>query len=173
MSLQSNRWSGRYPFLLGILAVVLLGWTGCQQQAPKPVPDTRPADEAAIRKAEAGMEDAVASLDAQKAVSYYTEDVVGMSADAPLMQGKANALHYFEGMLKEKPEISWTPSHVEAARSGDLGYSWGVGKVVTKGKRGKPVVTTMKYLSVWKKQAGGNWKIAVDSLIPDPPEKKE
>ena len=172
MSLTSNKRCGSHLFLLGIFAAVTLAWTGCQQQAPKPAPDTRPADEAAIRKAEAGMEEAVASLDAQKAVSYYTDDVVGMSADAPLSQGKEVALNYFETVFKEKPEISWTPSHVEAARSGDLGYSWGVGKIVAKGRKGKPVVTTMKYVSVWKKQADGSWKIAVDSLIPDPPEKK-
>ena len=173
MMLKSNGHGGKHLFLLSIFAAMMLAFTGCQQQAPAPAPDTRAADETAIREAEAGMEKAAASLDAEKAVSYYTEDVVGMSADAPVMQGKENALKYFQGMLKDKPQISWTPSHVEVARSGDLGYSWGIGKVVAKDKKGKPVVTTMKYVSVWKKQADGSWKIAVDSLIPDPPEKKK
>jgi uncharacterized protein (TIGR02246 family) len=159
-------------FLTGLVAIILAS-AGCQQQTPTQAPDTRAADETAIRKAEAGMEKAVASLDAEKAVSYYTDDVVGMTADAPVMQGKENALKYFQTMLKDKPEISWTPSHVEVARSGDLGYSWGIGKVIVKGKKGKAVETTMKYASVWKKQVDGSWKIAVDSLIPDPPEMKK
>ncbi len=168
-----NGRKARHLLLLTAFVAMTLALTGCQQQAPTAAPDTRAADETAIREAEAGMEKAVASLDAEKAVSYYTDDVVGMTADAFLMQGKENALKYFQGMLKDKPQISWMTSHVEVARSGDLGYSWGVGKVVVKGKKGKPVVTAMKYTSVWKKQADGSWKIAVDSLIPDPPEKKK
>jgi uncharacterized protein (TIGR02246 family) len=173
MTLTSNVRKAGQLFLLTAFAAMILAFAGCQQQAPKQAPDTRAQDETAIREAEAGMEKAVAAGDAAKAVSFYTDDVVGMSADSPVTQGKENALKYFEGMLKDKPEISWTPSQVEVARSGDLGYSWGAGKVIEKDKKGKPVETTMKYVSVWKKQADGSWKIAVDSLIPDPPAKKK
>lgn len=171
ISISNVRKAGRV-FLVTACVTAIFTLTGCQQQAPPTAPDTRPADEAAIRKAVAGMKEAVASLDAQKTVSYYTDDVVGMTPDVPLVQGKKAALNYFESIFKEKPEISWTPSHVEVARSGDLGYSWGTGKMVTKNKNGRPVVTHIKCVSVWKKQPDGSWKIAVDTMMPDPPEKK-
>jgi uncharacterized protein (TIGR02246 family) len=118
------------------------------------------------------MAEAAAAMDPAKMVSFYTDDVVGIATDAPVVHGKENMQRYFEGMMAAKPVISWSPTKVEVARSGDLAYSWGTGEVVVKDAKGKDVKTTVKYVSVWKKQADGSWKIAVDSLVPDPPEKK-
>ena len=158
-------------FLIPVVALTL-ALTGCQQPAPQ-AQDTRAADETAIRTAEADMAKAVSALDPAKAASFYTDDVVGMGVDAPVVQGKENMQKYFEIMMKDKPELSWKPMKVEVARSGDVAYSWGTGKVSVKGKKGKVAETAVKYASVWKKQADGGWKIAVDAMIPDPPETKK
>jgi len=93
--------------------------------------------------------------------------------DAPVVRGKENMQKYFETMMKDKPELSWAPEKVEVARSGDLAYSWGKGKLSVKDKKGKVTETTSKYVSVWKKQADGGWKIAIDTMIPDPSEAKK
>lgn len=119
------------------------------------------------------MVKAVAALDPARAASFYTDDVVGVAVDAPVVQGKENMEKYFETMKKEEPELSWMPVKVEAARSGDLGYSWGTGKVSVTDKKGKVAEMTLKYASVWKKQADSGWKIAVDTMIPDPPAAKK
>jgi ketosteroid isomerase-like protein len=87
-----------------------------------------------------------------------------------VVQGKENMQKYLETWMKEKPEFSASTANVEVARSGDLAYSWGKGKVSVKDKKGKATETTVKYVSVWKKQADGGWKITVDTMIPDPPE---
>jgi len=152
---------------------LLLALAGCRQQAPPQPPDTRAADETAIRTNEADMAKAFAALDPAKTASFYTDDVVGMSPDSPVVQGKDNNQKFFETIMKEKPEGSWTPDKVEVARSGDLAYSWGRGNMSMKDKKGKITETTVKYVSVWKKQSDGSWKIAVDTMIPDPPEKKK
>jgi len=162
----------KYLLLLTPVVALILALTACQQPAPQ-APDTRAADETAIRTAEAEMAQAFAALDPAKTASFYTDDVVGMSVDVPVVQGKENMQKYFETMMKEKPELSWTPVKVEVARSGDLAYSWGKGKVSMKDKKGKVTETTDKYVSVWKKQADGGWKIAVDTMIPDPPVAKK
>jgi uncharacterized protein (TIGR02246 family) len=119
------------------------------------------------------MVKAVAALDPARAVSFYTDDVVVMAVDAPVVQGKENMQKFFETWMKDKPEFSGKTVKVEVARSGDLAYSWGTGKVSVKDKKGKVAETTFKYASVWKKQADGGWKIAVDTMIPDPPEAKK
>lgn len=160
------------PLLLILVAVVMLALTGCQQPAPQP-PDTRAADETAIRTAEGDMAQAAAAMDPAKMVSFYTDDVVGMATDAPLTQGKQDMQKYFETMMEAKPEVSWKAVKVEVARSGDLAYSWGTGDVSVKDAKGRSSKTTIKYVSVWKKQADGNWKIAIDTFLPDPPEKKK
>ncbi len=163
----------KYLLLLTPVIALIFALAGCQQPPPPQAPDTRAADETAIRAAESDMIKAVAALDAAKAVSFYTDDVVGMSADAPVIQGKENAQKYFDKWMGEKPEVSWTPVKVEVARSGDLAYTWGTGKMSVKDKKGKVTETTLKYVSVWKKQADGGWKIAIDTMIPDPPETKK
>jgi uncharacterized protein (TIGR02246 family) len=162
----------KYLTLLAPVVMLILALIACQQQAPQ-VPDTRAADETAIRAAEADMAKAVAALDPAKAVSFYIDDVVAMAPDAPVVQGRENAQKYIETMMKEKPEISVNTAKVEVARSGDLAYSRGTGKVKTKDKRGKVSEATFKYFSVWKKQTDGGWKIAVDTMIPDLPDKKK
>ena len=162
----------KYLLLLTPVVALILALTACQQPAPQ-APDTRAADETAIRTAEAEMAQAFAALDPAKTASFYTDDVVGMSVDVPVVQGKENMQKYFETMMKDKPELSWTPEKVEVARSGDLAYSWGKGKVSMKDKKGKVTETTVKYVSVWKKQADGGWKMAVDTMIPDPPVTKK
>jgi len=163
----------KHLLLLAPVAVLIFALTGCQQPAPQAPPDTRAADETAIRTAEADMAKAVAALDPAKAASFYVDDVVGMSPDTPVVQGRENMQKYFETWMKEKPDFSAQAAKVEVARSGDLAYSWGTGKVSTKDKKGKVAVTTFKYASVWKKQTDGGWKIVVDTMIPDPPEKKK
>lgn len=163
----------KYLLLLTPIVALILVLAGCQQAPPPQAPDTRAADETAIRTAEAEMAQAFAALDPAKTASFYADDVVGMSPDVPVVQGKENMQKYFETMMKDKPELSWTPEKVEVARSGDLAYSWGKGKVSMKDKKGKVTETTVKYVSVWKKQADGGWKMAVDTMIPDPPVTKK
>ena len=162
----------KYLLLLTPVVALILALTGCQQPAPQ-APDTRAADETAIRAAEAEMAKAVAALDPAKAASFYTDDIVGMAVDAPVVQGKENMQKYFETWMKEKPEFSVNTAKAEVARSGDLAYTWGTGKMSVKDKKGKVAETTFKYVSVWKKQADGGWKIVVDTMIPDPPEMKK
>ena len=173
MMFMPNHQGVKYPLLLTPVVALILALTGCQQPAPKVAPDTRAKDETAIRAAEVDMAKAFAALDPAEAASFYTDDVVGMAVDAPTIQGKENMQKYFETMMKSKPELSWKPVKVEVARSGDLAYSRGIGKLSVKDKKGKVAETTVKYASVWKKQADGGWKIAVDTMIPDPPEMKK
>jgi ketosteroid isomerase-like protein len=95
-----------------------------------------------------------------------------MAPDAPVIQGKENMQKYLAAMMKEKPEFSFSTTKVEVARSGDIAYDWGTGKMTVKDKKGKVTTTTFKSASVWKKQADGTWKMVVDTWSPDPPERK-
>lgn len=58
---------------------------------------------------------------------------------------------------KDVKTISWSPVNAEVASSGDLGYSWGNWKFIA-----KDTVYYGNYFTVWKKQADGNWKVALD-----------
>ena len=169
MFTQSDK--AKCPPMLAAVAALTLALTGCQQPAPQ-APDTRPADEAAIKAACDDQIKASAAWDAAKAVSGYTDDAVLMSPDAPLIQGKAEIQKTFEEMLKDKPQLTVGAPKIEVAKSGDIAYEWVTGKMAVKDKKGKVTETGYKSLTAWKKQADGSWKMTVDTFIPDPPQKK-
>jgi len=51
--------------------------------------------------------------------------------------------------------LLWEPRYGNVSNSGDIGYTWGEFKVIVNDK----IVSTGKYLNVWKKQSDGSWKV--------------
>ena len=62
--------------------------------------------------------------------------------------------------------LTWEPSGADVSSSGDLGYTYGVAKL-TKG--GAPEESA--YLHIWRREAGGSWKLVLDLTNPIPPPK--
>jgi len=58
--------------------------------------------------------------------------------------------------------LRWTPLLQEVSNDATLGYTVGRYRLSAKTAEGKAVFEEGKYLSVWRKQADGTWKIAVD-----------
>ena len=58
--------------------------------------------------------------------------------------------------------LKWAPTEVEVSSSGDLGYSIGDYVRVGKDRSGNPESVTGSYVSIWRKQADGKWKIVLD-----------
>jgi ketosteroid isomerase-like protein len=65
--------------------------------------------------------------------------------------------------------VSWQPTKAEASRGGDIGYTLGTYELTLNNPQGTPVTDRGKYLTVWKKQADGSWKVAVDTFNSDLP----
>ncbi len=64
--------------------------------------------------------------------------------------------------------LSWKPAFADIAASGDLGYT--TGPFEYKGERtDEKVAGTGHYVSVWKKEKDGAWKVALDIGIGHPP----
>ena len=55
-------------------------------------------------------------------------------------------------------DLSWRPTSVGVARSGDLGYTSGVYESAS----GGAVTDDGKYLTIWKKEADGSWRVLFD-----------
>ncbi len=142
----------------------------CSQQPAQPVapPDTRAADEAAIRANDADFAKAAAAKDIDKCVSLYMDDAVIFSPGTPAVIGKDNIHKFFERMLAAPTmEFSFSDVTVDVARSGDLAEDRGAVQVTTTDKNGKPVTDGSQYVLVWKKQADGSWKVAADTSASD------
>lgn len=151
----------------------------CSNEKPAPPPDTRAADEAAIRANVVAWSQASQAKDVNKALSFYADDAIQMPDRAELIKGKENMRKDWEQMLAMPgPGLSFATTGVEVARSGDIAYEYGTYDFATKDKKGQIHDEKGKYLVAWKKQADGSWKVAVDIDNPDaapapPPAKRK
>jgi uncharacterized protein (TIGR02246 family) len=132
---------------------------GCNQ-APPPV-DTKAAEDA-VRAVDAAQLKAAQALDAAGVAAWYTDDVAVLCPNQPLVMGKADAQKAWAAMLGPGSQVTWGPSKVEVAASGDMAYVQGTYTSSMPGPDGKPVSDKGKYLAVSKKQADGSWKVSED-----------
>jgi uncharacterized protein (TIGR02246 family) len=154
--------------LAGVLTSSLFTLSSCgtgnpQTQSTAP-PDTRAADEAAIRAMDADWVKIVAAKDVQKWASAYGETVSIFLPGAPLIVGKDAAQKALAGLVATPGfGLSFAPTKIEVSRSGDLAYEIGNYEMTTNDKHGKPQTAKAKYIVVWAKQADGSWKAVVDA----------
>ena len=156
-----------------LVGLVVLGFTGAcsMQQGTKDggaehereAQQSRAADEAAIRAASTTWSQAAQAKDADKAVSMYADDAIGFSDRGPMLKGKESIREEWKTMMAlPGPGLSFAPTAVEVARSGDMAYEYGLYDFITTDKKGKTNDEKGKYVTVWKKQADGSWKVAID-----------
>ncbi len=67
-------------------------------------------------------------------------------------------------------QLLWTPEGARMSIAGDMGFTWGHYEGDSKDAQGNPVKKTGRYMTVWKKQADGSWKVAMDASNEGPVE---
>jgi len=149
--------------LAGFFSLLLL--TACTQTAP----DTHADEEKALRELDAQWSKTAGSKDLDATVAFYSDDAVVMPGDAPAANTKQAIRQLWAPLLAPNALVSWQVSQAEVARSGDIGYVRGVYQLVMKDAAGKATTEQGKFLELWKKQADGKWKCAVDSFSSDAP----
>jgi ketosteroid isomerase-like protein len=90
---------------------------------------------------------------------YSMEDLVLLPPNAEPVHGRDNVSRGFVEFDKSLI-LNWEPRAAEVAASGDLAYSWGT-STGTRRETGAQAFRG-KYLTVWKKDANGNWKMIAD-----------
>lgn len=100
--------------------------------------------------------------------SFFAEDGVTLAnGKAPVIGREAIA-----AQAKWSPQdyqLIWTPEGGQMSPSGDMGFTWGHYEGHSKDKAGNPIVTSGRYMTIWKKQPDGSWKVALDSSNDEPP----
>jgi uncharacterized protein (TIGR02246 family) len=163
----------RRLYLRAILvsSLVIIGLAlACQQPPPPSPPDTRAADERAVREADAAWSKAAAAKDVEGYLSFFAEDALSLPPNAPMLTGKESMRKDLsEAMASPGFALSWQANKVEASRGGDLAYSIGTYQGTMNDAKGKSVTERGKYVTVWKKQPDGKWKVVVDVYNSDLP----
>jgi len=146
--------------------LLLLLTAACNQQTP---PDTRAADESAVKETDAQWAKTAGANDLDGTVSYYTDDASILPPNAPIATGKQAIRAVWAAMLTPDTTVSWQVSKADVARSADLAYVMGTYQITAKNPKGKSQEEHGKLVEVWKKQADGKWKTVADIFNSDVP----
>jgi len=65
-------------------------------------------------------------------------------------------------------QLTWTPTDAVLGPSGDMGYTWGHFEGHSKDANGNPVTTSGRYMTIWRKQPDGGWKVVLDAGSNEP-----
>lgn len=60
--------------------------------------------------------------------------------------------------------VAWHPFYAMVSASGDLGYTWGYYRWTGRDDKGAPAPPAEgKYLTIWRRDGSGRWKVVVDT----------
>ena len=100
---------------------------------------------------------------------WFAEDGVALGNGAAPLVGRVAIMKSADWNPKTY-QLTWTPTDATMGPSGDIGYTWGHFEGHSKDANGNPVTTTGRYITIWRKQPDGNWKVALDAGANEPAE---
>jgi uncharacterized protein (TIGR02246 family) len=152
----------KHFFAVPFFALLILA--GCSSEPPKPA-NTRTKDLEAIRAAEAQNFNDWASRDLERIIRFWAEDATLLMPGQPAVKGKAAIKEAVKALLADpKFGVTGSASTVEVSQSGDIGYTQGTASVTFTDPKTKRVITEInKYVTIYRKQADGNW-LAVEDI---------
>jgi len=93
----------------------------------------------------------------------------GMNS-VPQLRGREEVRKAMEPFFsKAGNTLRWQPDFADVSESGDLGYTLGASQRYWTDKDGKAFENEGRYITIWKRQKDGTWKIAFDGGTSTPP----
>jgi len=124
---------------------------------------THAADVNAILEIERGAREAVVAKDLDRYVSNYADDASLFWPGAPVVTGLTAIREFMRTFLSIPAfSLSFETANVEVSQAGDFAYSCGTNKVTLVDPNGKSMQDRGKYLTVYRKQPDGRWKVVAD-----------
>jgi len=146
-----------------LLAVAACGANAQKKRTRKPPPpDPAQVAMSAVLQADRDFARTGAAKDLPASMNFVAEDVRSYSAGVMRTGKLAFRENWAEGFQDPNWSITWAPVYAEASTSGDLGYTTGSFEIHAKSADGAPVVRTGSYVTIWRKQPDGSWKVALD-----------
>ena len=101
--------------------------------------------------------------DVEAILSFWTDDARVLAPGLPEFSGKAALRGYVESALAIPGfHITWTTSDAQLSPDGRMAYLLSRNAVTVPGPDGRPVTTSGRAVTVWRRESDGNWRCAVD-----------
>ena len=161
--------------LLAFLAAAIAARANAQLLTPVAPPAINPLDptvtpgKATLFDLEAKFAKDVAARGGEGFASWFADDGVVLSNGAAPLIGKV-AIAKSSRWLAKDYQLTWTATEAVMGPSGDMGYTWGHYEGRGKDANGNPVLTSGRYMTIWRRQSDGNWKVVLDAGANDVPE---
>src|SRR5208337_4694343 len=98
---------------------------------------------------------------------WFAEDGVALGNGAVPLVGRV-AIAKSANWSPKSYQLTWTPTDASMGPSGDVGYTWGHFEGHSKDANGNPVTITGRYITIWRKQSDGSWKVVLDAGANEP-----
>lgn len=133
---------------------------------PEPV-RASPADARTLREADQALARAVEQHDRAAFESLLSDEAWFAGGGRPLQGRAAVGAAWASFFDPAGPRMRWAPELAELSRSGDLGYTVGHYLLESRDAEGRSVKREGRYVTVWRREVDGAFRVAVDSpLIP-------
>ena len=179
--LEETKMSGlRRVFSLFVMAGMAIGFgtgvaraqllaPGTQAQAPNPLTDsTMKPGKMLLYDLEARFAKDVLERGGVGFAAWFADDGVALGNGAAPLIGKV-AIAKSSTWSPKDYQLTWSPTDAMMGPSGDMGYTWGHFEGRSKDANGNPVLTSGRYITMWRKQADGSWKVVLDAGANEPP----
>jgi len=150
---------------VSLLAVILV-LPACAASAPAKVEDGSD-----LMQVSRDWAAAAASGDVERVLAYWADDAVVLAPDRPAIVGKEAIRRFLqESMAIPGFSITWQPERAAVSAGGDLGYMVERNRVTFADSTGALSTHYGKAVTIWKKNAAGEWKCVVDTWNANPTE---
>ncbi|KPJ93465.1 MAG: hypothetical protein AMS18_05700 [Gemmatimonas sp. SG8_17] len=144
-----------------LIPLLLVAVTSCDS-----APDLVAAREA-IMDADRAFAQATAARGVDGWVSYFADDGVQFRPGGTVSGHAEIRAMMAPAFADTNFSLTWEPVTAEVSLAGDLGYTIGRYESRGLGTDGQETVSTGSYVSIWRKQPDGSWKVVLDIGNPD------
>ena len=139
----------------------------CEKHDADDMDDAPSAEElaavkSAIQTANTAVVAAVNAGDVSKVLTNYADEAVFMFPNAPAMRGRAEIEAGLKAMMEGATFSDMKFTTEDVMLSGDIAVETGSNEMTITPKGGKAMVDKGNYITVWKRQADGSWKVVRD-----------
>ena len=159
-------------FILGAI-IVLLAASPAFSQTKNPAAVPEVASEAfteakrGIDKGNAEWIEAWEKGDPERIAAIFTDDGIMLSQGGKVFKGRQEILERQKAAMQSvTPPVKVSVITVKIWLDGDTAYETGKYKYEY-AEKGKPITEEGRYVTMWKRQDDGSWKLSMDMAVPE------